>query len=86
MHFLPLGLKSVVLCVQVKVLVEFLINTCMEVFGKEIACLLYPSAEESLVPVDGSTGVQMDRGSSQAGAADLFSLMCYCICEKLRSF
>jgi len=45
MHFLPLGLKSVVLCVQLRVLVEFLINNCMEAFGKEIACLLNSSVE-----------------------------------------
>lgn len=67
-------------------LVEFLINNCMEVFEKKIACLLNPSVEESPVPIDSSRAMEVDRGSSQAGSADPFSLMCYCICEKPKSF
>lgn len=58
----------------------------MEVFGKEITCLLNPSVEDSPVPIDSSTGMEVDRGSSQVGAADPFSLMCYCIYEKPKSF
>lgn len=48
------------------VLVEFLINNCSEIFGKDIALPVCASVE-SLEHTDSSTGMTMDRGCHRLG-------------------
>lgn len=54
-------------CVQVTVLVEFLINNCSEIFEEDIAFPACALAEESPEHTDSSTGMQMDWGCHQLG-------------------
>ena len=59
---------------QVKVLVEFLVENCRELFGEETAELCCPAAEESPAPRQSSRGKRRDRGLSQPGARDARTL------------
>ena len=47
-------------CVQVNVLVEFMIDNCRELFGEETTALSCPAAEESPVPAGRSRGKRRD--------------------------
>jgi len=62
--------------VQVKVLVEFLIENCRDLFGEERSDLSSPPAqEESPAPTETPRGgKRRDWGSSQPGARDARNL------------
>ena len=45
---------------QVKVLVEFLVENCRELFGEETSELSCPPAEESPAPAERSRGKRRD--------------------------
>ncbi|XP_069626404.1 rho GTPase-activating protein 20-like isoform X2 [Haliaeetus albicilla] len=56
---------------KVKVLVEFLIENCREIFGEEMAGLSSPSAEESPAPMGRSTELPLEEQRNPAGEADV---------------
>lgn len=64
-----------VFCVQVTVLVEFLIDNCSEIFGEDIAWPASALTEESAEHTDSSTGKRTDWGLWQTGAAAPNSLI-----------
>ena len=49
-----------VFCVQVTVLVEFLIDNCSEIFGEDIVWPTSALTEESMEHTDSSTGERTD--------------------------
>ena len=59
---------------QVNVLVELMIETCGDIFGEDTAGPSCPSADESLAPLDRSTGMRRSCGLSQTGAWDTRNL------------
>ncbi|KAK4824725.1 hypothetical protein QYF61_018113 [Mycteria americana] len=59
---------------KVKVLVEFLLENCRQLFAEETSDLSSPPAEESPAPTETCRGERRDCGLSQAGARDARNL------------
>ena len=67
-RFPAAGLRARAWCAQVKVLVEFLVENCRELFGEETSDRSCPRAKESPAPAERSRGKRRDGGLSEAGA------------------
>jgi len=72
------GLRARLGCVQVKALVEFLLENCGELFAEERREVSIRETEESPAAPQGSTGKSRHGGLSGAGAWDarLFGVAC----------
>ena len=62
------GLRARVCCVQVKALVEFLMENCRELFGEESAEPWCAAGEEWPAPVPRCRGKRREGALSEAGA------------------